>query len=155
MRELSLRQSVDLREAISRDLSEHGLHADAIRTDAWEYRKRTELEKISMTISFWRNRRTMVTGGNGFLGKHLARKLGERGADVHIVDIDRYDLRHLEDTRRALSDANPQMVIHLAARVGGIPLRCAAGTNVGANLEHSAEFLYDNLMTPAPTAGAG
>ena len=65
---------------------------------------------------FWRNRQTMVTGGNGFLGKHLVRKLHERGADVFIADIDRYDLRHLDDIRRALSDAKPQMVIHLAAR---------------------------------------
>ena len=95
-------------------------------------------------MAFWQNRRVMVTGGNGFLGKHLFRKLGERGAEVCIVDIDRYDLRRLEDIRRALSDAKPQMVIHLAARVGGI----------GANLEHPAEFFYDNLMTPAPTAGA-
>jgi len=89
---------------------------------------------------FWRNRRTMVTGGNGFLGRHLVRKLREREADVFIVDIDRYDLRQVEDIRRALSDAKPQMVIHLAARVGGI----------GANLEHPAEFFYDNLMMGAP-----
>jgi hypothetical protein len=39
-----------------------------------------------------------------------------------VADIDRYDLRHLEDIRRALSDAKPQMVIHLAVRVGGICL---------------------------------
>ena len=89
---------------------------------------------------FWRNRRTMVTGGNGFLGRHLARKLREREADVFIADIDRYDLRQLEDIRRALSDSKPQIVIHLAARVGGI----------GANLEHPAEYFYDNLMTGAP-----
>ena len=79
-------------------------------------------------MTFWHSRRVMVTGGNGFLGKHLVRKLGERGADVFIVDIDRYDLRHLDDIRRALSDTKPQMVMHLAARLGGIPLRCAAGT---------------------------
>ena len=56
------------------------------------------------------------------------------------MDIDRYDLRHLEDIRRALSDTQPRMVIHLAARVGGI----------GANLEHPAEFFYDNLMMGVP-----
>lgn len=89
---------------------------------------------------FWRNRRTMVTGGNGFLGWHLVRKLREREADVFIVDIDRYDLRQLEAIRRALSDSNPQVVIHLAARVGGI----------GANREHPAEFFYDNLMMSVP-----
>ncbi len=88
-----------------------------------------------MTNEFWHNKRVMVTGGNGFLGKHLVRKLNERGADVFVVDIDRYDLRRLDDTLRgrALSDAKPQMVIHLAARVGGS----------GANREHPAEFFYD------------
>jgi len=79
---------------------------------------------------FWDHKRVMVTGGNGFLGKNIVRKLNERGADVFIADIDRYDLRHLEDIRRALSDSKPQLVIHLAARVGGI----------GANREHPAEF---------------
>ena len=91
---------------------------------------------------FWHTRRVMVTGGNGFLGKNIVRKLNERGANVFVADKDRYDLCRLEDTLRgrALSDSNPQMVIHLAARVGGIPLRCASGTDVGANLAHPAEF---------------
>ena len=89
---------------------------------------------------FWHNRRVMVTGGNGFLGKNIVRKLHERSADVFVVDIDRYDLRRPEDIRRALSDAKPQMVIHLAARVGGI----------GANSEHPADFFYDNLMMSVP-----
>lgn len=89
---------------------------------------------------FWLKRRVMVTGGNGFLGKNIARKLHERGAEVFIVDIDCYDLRRLEDIRRALHDGKPQMVIHLAARVGGI----------GANRDHPAEFFYDNLMMGAP-----
>lgn len=90
--------------------------------------------------NFWRARRVMVTGGNGFLGKYVVRKLHERGADVFVADRDRYDLRYLADIRRALSDAKPQMVIHLAARVGGI----------GANREHPAEFFYDNLMMSVP-----
>ena len=89
---------------------------------------------------FWAGRRVMVTGGNGFLGKNIVRKLRERGAEVHIADMDRYDLRKLDDIRRALTDAKPQMVIHLAARVGGI----------GANLAHPGEFFYDNLMMGAP-----
>jgi GDP-L-fucose synthase len=93
-----------------------------------------------MNGEFWTGRRVMVTGGNGFLGKFVVRKLHERGADVFIADVDRYDLRQLGDIRRALSDAKPQMVIHLAARVGGI----------GANREHPADFFYDNLMMSVP-----
>jgi GDP-L-fucose synthase len=89
---------------------------------------------------FWRGKRVMVTGGNGFLGKCVVRKLRERGAEVFVAEIDRYDLRRLEDIRRALNDSRPQMVIHLAARVGGI----------GANREHPAEFFYDNLMMGVP-----
>ena len=89
---------------------------------------------------FWHNKRVRVTGGNGFLGKFIVGKLHDRGATVFVADHDRYDLRQLDDIRRALSDAKPQMVIHLAARVGGI----------GANLEHPAEFFYDNLMMGAP-----
>ena len=94
---------------------------------------------------FWHNKRVMVTGGNGFLGKNIVRKLKERGANVIVADVDpsatlRVDLRHLEDIRRALNESKPHMVIHLAARVGGI----------GANLEHPAEFFYDNLMMGAP-----
>jgi GDP-L-fucose synthase len=90
--------------------------------------------------AFWAGRRVMVTGGNGFLGKFIVGKLQGRGASVFVADMDRYDLRQLGDIRRALSDGQPQIVIHLAARVGGI----------GANLAHPAEFFYDNLMMGAP-----
>ena len=69
------------------------------------------------------------------MGKNVVRKLGELDAEVCVIDIDKYDLRRLEDIRRALNENKPQMVIHLAARVGGI----------GANLEHPAECFYDNL----------
>lgn len=92
------------------------------------------------SLEFWHGKRVMVTGGDGFLGKYIVRKLNERGADVFMAEKDRYDLRHLEDIRRTLSDAKPQMVIHLAARVGGI----------GANREHPTEFFYDN-----PSTGSG
>lgn len=90
--------------------------------------------------SLWPGRRVMVTGGLGFLGKYVARKLSERGAVVSVADLNRYDLRRLEDIRCALSDSRPQTVVHLAARVGGI----------GANREHPAEFFYDNLMMSIP-----
>lgn len=97
-------------------------------------------DKWSDHDEFWKNRRVMVTGGNGFLGKNVVRKLRESNARVFVADTDRYDLRQLEDIHRALKDNQPQMVIHLAARVGGI----------GANLEHPAEFFYDNLMMSVP-----
>jgi len=48
-------------------------------------------------LDFWRSKRVMVTGGNGFLGNYVVRKLDERGADVFIADLDHYDLRHLDD----------------------------------------------------------
>lgn len=86
---------------------------------------------------FWRTKRVCVTGGAGFLGKVVVRKLHERGVkDVFIPAIEDYDLVNLEDIDRMLKDAKADMIIHLAAQVGGI----------GANREHPAEFFYNNLM---------
>jgi GDP-L-fucose synthase len=90
--------------------------------------------------AFWRDRRVMVTGGRGFLGRNVVAALEARGATVSIADRDRYDLTRLDAIRRALRDNTPDMVVHLAARVGGI----------GANRDHPAEFFYDNLMMSAP-----
>ncbi len=90
---------------------------------------------------FWANKRVMVTGGLGFLGHYVVRGLKERGAaEVTVADRDRYDLRLVQDLRRSLEEAKPNLVIHLAARVGGI----------GANREHPAEFFYDNIMMSIP-----
>jgi GDP-L-fucose synthase len=87
--------------------------------------------------AFWQNRRVCVTGGAGFLGSFVTEKLRQRGVkDIFIPTIDQYDLVQMDDVRRMLDDARPDMVIHLAAHVGGI----------GANREHPAEFFYDNLM---------
>jgi len=86
---------------------------------------------------FWQTKRVCVTGGAGFLGKVVVRKLHERGVkDVFIPAIEDYDLVKLEDIDRMLMDAKSDMIIHLAAQVGGI----------GANREHPAEFFYNNLM---------
>lgn len=86
---------------------------------------------------YWRGRRVVVTGGSGFLGSYVVPKLRERGAtDVHAPRSADYDLRDPSAVRRMLSDISPDIVIHLAARVGGI----------GANQRHPAEFFYDNLM---------
>jgi GDP-L-fucose synthase len=87
--------------------------------------------------NFWQSRRVCVTGGAGFLGKVVVHQLHERGVkDVFIPNIENYDLVKLEDINRMLVDANANMIIHLAAQVGGI----------GANREHPAEFFYNNLM---------
>ena len=87
--------------------------------------------------SFWEGKRFCVTGGAGFLGKVVVNKLKQRGAqEVFVPMIEDYDLVNPNDIRRMLDDANPDVIIHLAAHVGGI----------GANREHPAEFFYDNLM---------
>jgi GDP-L-fucose synthase len=91
-----------------------------------------------MTEAFnWENKRICVTGGAGFLGTHLITDLRSRGAqNIFIPTIEKYDLVEPESISQMLTDANPDVIIHLAAHVGGI----------GANLDHPAEFFYDNLM---------
>jgi len=90
-----------------------------------------------MNKQFWQGKRVCVTGGAGFLGKVVVRKLHERGVhDVFIPTIEEYDLVQLDGINRMLSSANPDLIIHLAAQVGGI----------GANQDHPAEFFYNNLM---------
>jgi GDP-L-fucose synthase len=64
------------------------------------------------SAAFWSNKPVMVTGGNGFLGQYIVRKLHERGASVFVADLDRYGLRQPEDIRRALDDSKPNIVIH-------------------------------------------
>ncbi len=87
--------------------------------------------------TYWSNKRVCVTGGAGFLGYHLIEKLKARGAtNIFIPKIENYNLVEQADVKRMLSDAKPDVIIHLAAHVGGI----------GANREHPAEFFYDNLM---------
>lgn len=85
----------------------------------------------------WSSRRVIVTGGKGFLGHHVVEALNRRSPEsIFPVESAAYDLRKPEAIRALLQDTRPNLVIHLAARVGGI----------GANMEHPAEFFYDNLM---------
>ncbi|MDQ3772801.1 MAG: GDP-L-fucose synthase [Actinomycetota bacterium] len=81
--------------------------------------------------------RVLVTGGAGFLGSAVGRRLTERGArDIVTLRSRDYDLTRADDARRLFDDVRPDLVIHLAARVGGI----------GANLDHPAEIYLTNLL---------
>ncbi|RRR66850.1 MAG: GDP-L-fucose synthase [Candidatus Viridilinea halotolerans] len=87
--------------------------------------------------TFWQDKRVVVTGGAGFLGSFVVNTLRQRGAaEIIIPRSASYNLVDGDAVRQLLADARPDLVIHLAARVGGI----------GANREHPADFFYDNLM---------
>lgn len=89
------------------------------------------------TNSFWSNQSVIVTGGAGFLGRHVVAELRAAGArNVFVVRSKDYDLRHEENVRRLYRDVPATMVIHMAAVVGGI----------GANRAHPGSFFYDNLI---------
>jgi len=88
-------------------------------------------------MSFWVNKKVLVTGGAGFLGSFVIEKLKDRGCkDVFVPRSKDYDLVESKACKKLYKDAKPDIVIHLAARVGGI----------GANRSNPGKFFYDNLM---------
>jgi GDP-L-fucose synthase len=88
-------------------------------------------------MDFWKDQRFVVTGGAGFLGQYVVEALHQRGASsITVPRSADYDLRDTTAVLRLLDDAQPDVIIHMAAVVGGI----------GANRERPAEFFYDNLM---------
>jgi GDP-L-fucose synthase len=83
--------------------------------------------------------RVLVTGGAGFLGSHLVERLEQDGHDIFVARHRDYDLTSMDDTRRLFDDASAELVIHLAAEVGGI----------GANRANPGRYWYANLMMGA------
>ena len=97
-------------------------------------------------MSFWSTKRVLITGGAGFLGSFVVEKLRQRGCkDIFVPRRKDYDLVEMEAVKRIHKDTQPNMVIHLAARVGGI----------GANQANPGKFFYDNLMMGAQLMEVG
>jgi GDP-L-fucose synthase len=93
-----------------------------------------------------KEKRITITGGRGFLGKHLIRAFEERGYEqILVADLPEYNLIRPEDIRRLYDEQRPDIVIHLAAKVGGI----------GFNQENPGSLFYENIMMGVPLLHEG
>jgi len=104
------------------------LHHDAFNHSM----ERTGNEKMNLT-----DKRIVVTGGSGFLGRHVVERLRLRGCrQIFVPRSSMFDLRKEKDILRLMETQRPEIILHLAAVVGGI----------GANQRNPGKFLYDNLI---------
>ncbi len=88
-------------------------------------------------MGFWESKRVLVTGGAGFLGSHVTSRLRQAGCqEVTVPRSGDFDLRERDAILRLLDQARPDLILHLAATVGGI----------GANRENPGRFFYDNAI---------
>jgi len=84
-----------------------------------------------------KNKRITITGGKGFLGKHLIKAFQDRGYQkITVADLPEYNLVDLKDVKKLYAETKPDVVVHLAAKVGGI----------GFNRENPGSLFYENIM---------
>ena len=91
---------------------------------------------VNSEAGFWKGKRVTVTGGRGFLGHNVVKQLEQKGAKVSTFSSAEYNLTRQDNVARVYKDFKPQVVIHLAAKVGGI----------GANRDNPGSFFYENAV---------
>src|SRR5260370_7719815 len=94
------------------------------------------MSKNPPNVRFWTGKRVTVTGGHGFLGRRVVNLIESLGAKVTTFGSSEYNLTKQADIARMYADQRPEIVIHLAAKVGGI----------GANRDNPGSFFYENAI---------